>query len=694
MVDISGLNQPQHDAVVTIDGPVMILAGAGTGKTRVITYRMAYMVAQGIAPQQIVALTFTNKAAKEMKERVASLIAGGSKGLTVGTFHSFCIKLLRRFHVEAELDAYFALAGTSDQIDLIRRALDEKGWSGLYKPEQILARISKAKNALLTPQNLIADAEQNRFDDEDIEFLQAVYELYQRQLKLNRVIDFDDCILKTALLLEQHRAVRLALEQELTHYLVDEFQDTNFAQLRILELLAKAKQNICVVGDDDQSIYSWRGAMVETLDRFEEIFPTVRLIKLEQNYRCTNVILDAANGVIKHNSGRKEKTLWSTSASEEYISLGVKADDGEEAKWIAEKIFGLMGRGFKPKDIGILYRANSQSRALEIALRERNIPYKIFGGSSFFERKEVRDFLAYFRLSVDPHDRMSFWRVINTPSRGIGIKTLERIDAACRKYSLSPISALENGKVELGPKVEGDVAEFIDSLKKAHGWPLAQPKDLHERGLNIIKDFDLDRDIKHKTPHEGARRRKLESLHRLPAWLEALSESQKEDRGDINIVDLLDRLMLDDDKRNQTEKGPDNYVSLMTIHASKGLEFPAVFVCGLEDELLPHKNSLEIPHGIEEERRLFYVALTRAKEKLHLSYARERFSNFQKQSRRPSRFLKELPEKTVVTDAKVAALAGILSEDERKAKSMKKLSSLRDNLKHGFRSNHPSRVDK
>ena len=684
MVDISGLNPPQYAAVTTIDGPVMILAGAGTGKTRVITYRMAHMMENGILPTQIVALTFTNKAAKEMKERVGALVGKGVKGLTVGTFHSFCIKLLRRFHIEAGLDARFALAGTSDQVDLVRRALDEKGWSGLYKAEDLLSRISRAKNALLTPENMLEKAEINKFIDEDLELLAAVYELYERQLKLNRVIDFDDCILKTALLLEREPSVSQTLAKELTHFLVDEFQDTNFAQLRILEFLAKTEQNICVVGDDDQSIYSWRGAMVETLDRFEQIFPSVKLIKLEQNYRCTNIILGAANEVIRNNKGRKDKTLWSNSDSEEYISLGVKADDSEEAKWIGDKIFGLLGRGYKPSDIGILYRANAQSRALEIALRERNIPYKIFGGTSFFERKEVRDFLAYFRLSVDPHDRMSFWRVINTPARGIGIKTLERIEDACRKHRLSPYAALEQNKVELSQKVRADVEDFLYSLKKAHGWPLANPKDLHDRGLSLIKDFELDRDIKHKTTHEGARKRKLESLHRLPRWIEALSESQKEDRGQINIVDLLDRLMLDDDQKNKNENAPENSVSLMTIHASKGLEFPAVFVCGLEDELLPHKNSLEVAHGIAEERRLFYVALTRAKTKLHLSYARERYSNFQKQARRPSRFLKELPEKNVVTDAKVAALSGMVSEEERKANSLKKLSKLRDSLKSGF----------
>ena len=684
MVDISGLNKQQHQAVCTIHGPVMILAGAGTGKTRVITVRIGHMIDNGILPQQIVALTFTNKAAREMKERVKLLVGETAKGLTVGTFHSFCIRLLRRFASHAGLDPHFTLAGTSDQIDLVRRSLEEKAWNGLHKPEDILSRISRAKNALLTPENLLEKYESSGFQDEDPHFLQQVYGVYERQLKLNRVIDFDDCILKTALMLENDSDVRTSLQDELTHYLVDEFQDTNFAQLRILELLADKTKNICVVGDDDQSIYSWRGAMVETLDRFETIFKGTQLIKLEQNYRCTNVILNAANTVIKNNSGRKEKTLWSSSDSEEYISLGSKQDDAEEAKWIAEKCFGLLGRGYKPKDIGILYRANSQARAIETALRERNIVYKVYGGSSFFEKKEVRDFLAYFKLSLDPKDRMSFWRIINTPARGIGLKTLEKIEQMSLKEKIPPFEVIKRNLIAATGKTRQNIAQFVELIEHQSKWPIIHIDDLEKRGNDLIDSFGLVDDIRQKTSHEGAKKRKLESLRRLPAWIKSIAENQMEEKGALNIFELLDQLTLSDDQSQKQDKGPENHVSLMTIHASKGLEFPAVFVCGLEDELLPHKNSLDIAHGIAEERRLFYVAITRAKIKLHLSYARERFSNFQKQTRRPSRFLKELPPDGVITDTNLDKLSHLTSAEERKNRNQARLSSLKDKLKSGF----------
>lgn len=684
MIDISGLNKPQHEAVTTIDGPAMILAGAGTGKTRVITFRIGYMIHNGINPEQIVAMTFTNKAAREMKERISSLVGEATKGIQVGTFHSFCIKTLRTYADEAGLDERFSLAGTSDQLDLVRRSLEEKGWNGLYKPEDILSRISKAKNALLTPDTILDNAERYGFQDEDVAFLKEVYGLYERQLKLNRVIDFDDCILKMALLLQNNHQVREELQEQYTHFLVDEFQDTNFSQLTILELLAQKLSNICVVGDDDQSIYSWRGAMVETLDRFEAIFKGTKLIKLEQNYRCTNIILNAANNVIQNNEGRKDKTLWSQSNSEEYISLASKRDDGEEARWIAQKCFGLMGQGYKPRDVGILYRANSQARSLETALRERGLVYKVYGGSSFFERKEVRDFLAYFKLTLNPHDRMSFWRVINTPARGIGLKTLERIEARALELGISPFDVLDQNEVKLSGRAKESARLFVDAVKNHNKWPIVHIDDLEKRGDELIKTFGLLEDVKQKTTHEGAKKRKVESLKRLPNWLKSIGENQVEEKGSLNILDLLDYLMLSDDKNNQDDKGPENHISLMTIHASKGLEFPAVFVCGIEDDLLPHKNSLNSEASIQEERRLFYVAITRAKQKLHLSYARERYSNFQKQDRKPSRFLKELPKTGIVTDTQMHGIDGMTSQDERKERNAKRLSSLRDSLKTGF----------
>lgn len=684
MADLSTLNPQQRQAAETIHGPLMILAGAGTGKTRVITYRIAHMLDKGLLPTQIAAVTFTNKAAREMKERLTALCTNSLKGLRVGTFHSFCLQLLRTNAEAAGLHERFSLAGTSDQLDLIRRSLEENHWQGQYKPDEILNRISKAKNLLLTPDD-ICDSEKFTFDDDDPELLAKVYEVYERQLTLHRVIDFDDCMLKTVKMLEKNPIVKEQIHKQLSHLLVDEFQDTNFAQLKVLELLAGDKHNVCAVGDDDQSIYSWRGAMTETIDHFEELFPGTKLIKLEQNYRCSNIILNAANHVIRNNNNRKCKTLWSQDNDQTNIMVSSHQDDNAEARWIAAKCFGLLGQGYKGKDIVILYRANAQARSLEVNLREHGLHYKVFGGSSFFERKEVKDFLAYFKLSLDCHDRMSFWRVINTPPRGIGLKTLEKIEEKALENDISPFEALQSKELNLPLKTRAAADEFSNLLKKHSSWPIVSLDDLEKRANEIINSFGLKEDIKLKTSHEGARRRKLESISRLPKWIRQMGERQIEDKGQLNLIDLLDDLMLSDDKSQNEDLNHEKQISLMTVHASKGLEFPAVFVCGLEEELFPHKNSLTTPLGLDEERRLFYVAITRAKKCLNLSYARERYSNFQKQSKKPSRFLDELPQEGVVVDRDVKNhLRAHQSVEEKRDRNLARLSQLKNRLKSGF----------
>ncbi len=681
MVEFSQLNPEQYEAVTRVQGPVMIIAGAGTGKTRVITYRMAFMLQAGIAPSEIVAMTFTNKAAREMRVRLLELVGRNGKGIVIGTFHSFCLKILREFAFEANLDSRFSLAGTSDQLDLVRKAMEERAWQGLYRPEDLLARISSAKNALLRPQDIL-NVSSERFEDKDPAVLAAIYDVYERQLKLNRVIDFDDCIFKTALLLQNNPELCLKLQQRWRYFLVDEFQDTNFAQLHVLELLAKTTRNICVVGDDDQSIYSWRGALVETLDRFEQIFPGTLLIKLEQNYRCSNVILHAANTVIRNNTGRKSKTLWSASQNQSPITLASHADDVNEAKWIAKKCFTLLGQGFKPKDMGILYRANAQAKAVELALREMQISYKVYGGSSFFERKEVKDFLCYFRLSVNIGDRLAFWRIINTPVRGIGLKTLEKIEESAKIHDKSPFEVLSLGLVELDSRARKATQEFVAAIKDLHHMPMSDVNDLELRGQRILKDFGLEDEIRNKTTHEGARRRKVDALKRLPAWIKSIAERQVEDRGQLQLLDLLDQLSLSDAEKDK-DRGNDNHVSLMTIHAAKGLEFPVVFLCGLEEDQLPHKNSVNSENGLAEERRLFYVALTRAKIKLHLTYARERFSQFKKQTRKPSRFIEELPNKGLETEHD-AEMRSVIEEEQKKEINMSRLSKLKQELRSGF----------
>lgn len=387
--------------------------------------------------------------------------------------------------------------------------------------------------------------------------------------------------------------------------------------------------------------------------------------------------------MIRNNSGRKSKTLWSASKNEDPIVLASHVDDIAEAKWIALKIFTLLGQGVKPKDIGILYRANAQAKNLEMALREQKVHYKVYGGSSFFERKEVKDFICYFRLTVNPGDRLAFWRVINTPARGIGLKTLEKIEEQARSHDTSPFEALARELVPLDSKTREGSHFFVNLIKELHQTSLVDVHDLEARGHRIIKEFGLEDEIRHKTTHEGARRRKIEALKRLPGWIKQIAESQVEERGQLQLLDLLDQLSLSSDGVQDKDKGHDNHVSLMTIHAAKGLEFPVVFVCGVEEDQIPHKNSVNSEVGLSEERRLFYVALTRAKERLHLTYARERFSQFKRQERKPSRFLEELPNRGVISEHD-AELRHKLSEEEKKEVTINRLSKLKAQLRSGF----------
>ncbi len=685
MVDLSTLNPEQRRGAETLTGPVLILAGAGTGKTRVITYRIAHMLDRGIAPDAIAAMTFTNKASREMAERVTELVgAERAKKIKIGTFHSFCLMLLREYGSRLGLPKKFSLAGTSDQLDLLGRAIQEEQALHGVNLESLHAAISKAKNALLSPEDFGRRSEHMMLNL-DGELCAKAYELYERQLKLNRMIDFDDCIYKTVQLLDQFPEVRAQLENRFRYYLVDEFQDTNEAQLRVLELVARRNNNVCVVGDDDQSIYSWRGAVYETLERFEEIFPGTVLIKLEQNYRCTNTILKAANTVIKNNTKRKEKSLWSKSNAEYPLFLERQDNEEEEAKWIALKCMSLIGEGHKAQEMAILYRANNQARMIELALRELSIPYETFGGSSFFERKEVRDFLSYVRMVARPDDRLAFWRVVNTPHRGIGMKSLEKIEAACQKSGKPPFeqAIVDSSNLGLAGKSLEALNGFIGSIKELQGLEMATPDDVRALCEEIIKRFHLAVDIRANTKDAASRERKLENLRSLPNWLANCASDMVKERGAVDVHGLLDKLTLNDrDFSERDDAAKKNRVSLMTIHASKGLEFPIVFLCGLEEDLFPHKNSTGSIQGISEERRLFYVALTRAKIKLYMTWAQERGVGTNKSMRMPSRFLKEIPGE--ILDGKVEGTAPKMATHEEKlAKTLASFASLRAGLTAG-----------
>ena len=681
MFKIDDLNPEQRAAVTKTHGPMMILAGAGTGKTRVITYRIAYMtMSAGIRPEEIVALSFTNKAAREMTERVKALIGERSKRIWLGTFHSFCLHILRLHNEAAGLARGFGLVGTSDQIDLVRKALEEKGWAGDYNAEKMHAQVSIAKNYLVTPESLRKGEFPRQVTDDPV-VLADVFELYERQLKLNRVIDFDDCIYRAVKLLEARPDVRAQLRGQFRHLMVDEYQDTNSAQLRVLELLASDGHDVCVVGDDDQSIYSWRGAMYEVIEKFEEMFPGATIVKLEQNYRCSNVILGAANAVIKNNKQRKDKTLWSASKETSPILLNAHEDELAEAHDLAQRCLTFLGQGYQPKDIGVLYRANAQAKPIELALREARIHYKTYGGQSFFERKEVKDFCCYLRLILDHEDRLALWRVINTPNRGIGLKTLEKIEEVAAAREASAFAVIDGGPLGSTARADLAVSEFAKMVHELSQMPMTSPEDMEALGVAIIKKSQLENDIRERHENGAARDRKIANLKSLPKWLASLAEDLvDDDGGEIDRQKLLDILCLDNDRREKDDEGK-NHVSLMSIHGSKGLEFPIVFVIGLEEELLPHKNSIQDPKAVCEERRLFYVALTRAKARLMLSYCVERNSVNQKTMRTKTRFLQELPKETFDEQTVEQALAKAnASMEVRRQSTVSRLGALRSSL--------------
>jgi superfamily I DNA/RNA helicase len=423
--------------------------------------------------------------------------------------------------------------------------------------------------------------------------------------------------------------------------------------------------------------------MYETIERFETIFAGAKLIKLEQNYRCSNVILGAANSVIKNNKVRKDKVLWSQSDIQLPITCACLGDDMEEAQWIGDKIVGLLGHPIPHRDIAVLYRINSQARHIEMALRERHIPYKTFGGQSFFERKEVKDFLGYFRLITHPLDHMALWRVINTPNRGVGIKTQQKIDEAAQAAQCPPFALLQRKTLDLGPKIQSAVDIFVGKVLRLGGLPLDSGDDLERLGLAILQEFPLDSDIIAHVTDPEARARKRDSLRQLPRWLREVGEYLLREDGKIDKDTLLDYLTLggNEKEEDEDEKGPPRYVSLMSVHAAKGLEFPAVFIAGLEDELLPHRNSLSDQRSIDEERRLFYVAITRAKKHLFMSYARARGAGAQRQGRLPSRFLAELPTNAILSEgAPFGLLPEVKTVDEIKKQTANRLAGLKASL--------------
>ncbi|MBJ6800725.1 ATP-dependent helicase [Geomonas propionica] len=642
MLDLSRLNPEQLAAVKHTEGPLLVLAGAGSGKTGVITYRIAHLILhKGVPPDQILAVTFTNKAAKEMKERVEHLVGRKHcKGIVLSTFHSLGVRVLKRDIERLGYKKNFSIYSTADQVGLVRQIVREVNTdSKKYDAESIIWRISGAKNKLIPPDRFAP----NPLDDIDM-MAALVYPRYQSALKAFNAIDFDDIIMLTAELLQHHPPVLKHWQDRFSYIMVDEYQDTNSSQYLLVNLLAAGCKNLCVVGDDDQSIYGWRGADVGNILDFEKDFHGCRTIKLEQNYRSTGNILDAANSVIGNNKVRKAKRLWTASGQGPLIDLCIVQDDEEEATSVVERIQLERFKKDTPySDFAILYRTNAQSRAFEEQLRFEDIPYVLVGGTQFFERKEVKDSLSYLKVIANPLDEVALLRIVNFPRRGIGDSTVIRIN----QWSLEKEIPLFEAFSRVG-EIEGISEAIRDKVLGFHHTLLDAATDfraeggLAEKGKALFEKLKIEEEIFRTIDDQKAARRKVENVEQIINSMAAYEERvpQATLGGFIEKVSLMDEDRFSG--KDKKDHGKDA-VTLMSLHSSKGLEFPFVFLVGMEDEILPHKRAIYEDDTIDEERRLCYVGITRARQQLVMTRTLYRKKYGKLEERVPSRFLEEIP---------------------------------------------------
>ncbi len=645
MLDLKSLNPEQRAAATHTEGPLLVLAGAGSGKTRVITCRIAYLLeAKGVPAENILAVTFTNKAAKEMQERLKELVGKAAKGMTVSTFHSLGVRLLRQEIERLGYKRNFSIYSGSDQLGLIRQALREVNDSDRkFDADSILWKISAAKNALLRPQQY----QPRNFDDAELMAAQ-VYPRYQAMLKACNAVDFDDLIMLTVELLRDHPDVLARWQDRFRYILVDEYQDTNPSQYLLISLLAKKNRNLCVVGDDDQSIYGWRGADVEKILTFERDYSGCRVVILEQNYRSTGNILEAANQVIKNNPKRKVKSLWTDSGPGRPIDLVVTADDEEEAVTVVERIqLACFRDKLSFGECAILYRTNAQSRPFEEQLRFAGIPYVLIGGMQFYERKEVKDTLAYLRVIANPLDEQSLLRIINFPKRGIGDTTVLRINQWSLEQGISLLAAMGRvGEITgisdpLREKVRAFHAMLAEDLER-----FSRPGHLAGHATTLFKRVGIEEELYRTIDDPATARRKVENIEQV---VNSLANFESQTYG-ATLGGFLEKVTLMDEDRfsgkEKKEHGKDA-VTLMSLHSSKGLEFPVVYLVGLEEEILPHKKSIFEEFSVDEERRLMYVGITRARQQLTITRALQRKHYGKLQECHPSRFLEEIPEHLV-----------------------------------------------
>jgi superfamily I DNA/RNA helicase len=709
-IRLADLNPPQRQAVITTEGPLLVLAGAGSGKTRVITYRIVHLLERGVRPENILAVSFTNKAADEMRERVERLLAATAergrtgnraRGLTLCTFHALGLTLLKAEAEALGLKSGFSIYDTADQLGVIRDVLRDAHIAGKRLDiKAVLTRISRCKNSGFTPETFIKQLGRARFVNEYDGYTAEIYPRYQARMRALCAFDFDDLLIETLRLLQENAAVRTRWQQRFAYLMIDEYQDTNRCQLDLLRLLAAPRNNLAVVGDDDQSIYGWRGAESKNILEFAQHFPGAQTIKLEENYRSTAIVLQAANAVIANNTTRHQKTLWTSQPGGEPIDVVACPDERAESEYIAVEIDRLCAEeNYQLRDFAVLYRSNSQTSAVEEALRQARISYRVVGGQAFFDRREIKDATAYLKLLVFPHDELSLRRVINYPPRGLGTKAIERLSAGHRRAqqkhstlslwdvllalsqertadlfgqpsvqaAVSPSAALGggggDGEDSIGPRTLAALGRFVDSVQRHRKglFPLAEGDSLYERCNAYLRDMGMHDELIRSGPTRLWAERRLRNLDE---FLQALDRTAKREGASFDFHAYLQKLSLSSQDADAKDELRDE-VTLSTLHGAKGLEFRVVFMCGFEEGLLPHSRSVNPrvmdqtvassnptsgesssddggpPSDIDEERRLCYVGITRARERLLLLYCRERTGRMELRS--PSRFLSELP---------------------------------------------------
>ena len=629
---LKGLNDKQYEAVVNTEGPCLVIAGAGSGKTKVLTHKIAYLIGEkGVLPWNILAITFTNKAANEMKERIANLVGDVAKDIWMGTFHSICVRILRRFIDRIGFDSSFIIFDTSDQRTLVKTCLKSIGLDDkMFTDRSVLSEISNAKNEMLEPEQYAAKAS----GDFRKEKIALVYELYQKRLKENNAIDFDDIINYTIKILMDNPDVLEYYSDKFKYVLVDEYQDTNKAQFTLVTMLASKNGNITVVGDNDQGIYSFRGADISNILNFERDFPGTKIIKLEQNYRCTGNILKAANAVIKNNEVTYKKELWTENDVGNLPRVYSASNEYDEGTYIAEQIEHLRREEYyKYSDFAVLYRMNTQSRAIEDILRRENIPYKIIGGLKFYERKEIKDIISYLRLIQNPSDNLSLKRIINEPKRGIGKTSLDKIEEISNNTGVSMYEIIEHAEQYGLNRVFLNSREFVNCIEE-----LRAKKDdmkISELIKETLKKSGYTKALENENTIEAENR-----IENLDEFLTVAIEFEEES-ADNKLSDFLEGITLSSDIDNMEET--EDTVTLMTLHSAKGLEFPVVFLVGMEEGIFPGYKSISEPKELEEERRLCYVGITRAKENLFLTCSKQRTIFGSTSCNQVSRFLKEIP---------------------------------------------------